>query len=666
MGKTKKSNPSGANNATNQKPHSKQELFDFEEPQDGDWFLGDPDALLEAARGVRLGKDPLQARPSQEPPDDPTDLVQWPPRGFNTPPSPLLEPTSPSGSSDADMLSKIQSLDEMVHSEVLSDENVLDLPSMDGWPSVDIDSLPEPTRQSMKDATSTSMGMPSPTQGRSAAKRPSGGLKSASTTSIGHPGLAPKKPASPVTQVPSSQELQALRRKLQKNKVRNIFSDDPPTNALTRRPGLPKPPPPPEPPDDDATLMPGDPLLGSLDVPSDDVWRTQETIHNAPEITPWRVEVNVATPPPEESQPDDGELVQITSLEEDDVHEPEILTFSSHRTPSKGSTSPGKFGGEYRHKRVSPLPKTLYGDEEDESTTLHDPRIAQQKSAVKEDDAPFAAAKTMPFIRSIHDPPPAENTSLTPLGTHMPTAEPEDDADAFAEEPTQLALQRPTPKKTESITTFSLMPKDLDPKLLVLHDPEGEVASKYRLLDFKLRQLASERPARTVALAGVEERSGTTITAVNLALIRAESPNARIALVDLNFRQPRLARAFGLTPSVGLPQFILDEAPLEQIMLQLGGTQCFLLPGVETETLSSRLYKHPNLTALFARLYEQFDLILMDLPPVLPQGDINQINALIDVIVLMVNAGHTKGPSVKRAADTIDRDKLIGVILNND
>ena len=254
---------------------------------------------------------------------------------------------------------------------------------------------------------------------------------------------------------------------------------------------------------------------------------------------------------------------------------------------------------------------------------------------------PFQASPTIPFMNMAPDP----HAPLSRPGESTPPA-------------------RPPAAELEGVRSLPLHRGKIDGRLLVLHDPEGEIASRYRLLDFKLRRISETRPLRTLALTAPDAGSSTTLTAVNLALIRAESPCARVCVVDLNFRQPALHRFIGLEPSFTLSDYLAEEASLDQVLVKLEGAPCYLIPAGPARMPPSRLYKHPRLTELFSVLYDTFDLVIMDLPPVLPKADINQVDPLIDAIVMVVSAGRTKGPDLRRAQKTIDSDKLVGVVLD--
>ncbi len=231
-----------------------------------------------------------------------------------------------------------------------------------------------------------------------------------------------------------------------------------------------------------------------------------------------------------------------------------------------------------------------------------------------------------------------------------------------------LALMRPTPPAPASLERLTVFPLQAAPDkahLLVPNDPDSEVASKYRMLDFKLKMIGESRPTRTIALTSPQAGSGTSLTALNLALTRAESPHTRVVVVDLNFHAPSLAQQVGVVPQATLPDLLAHRASLDQVLLRLQDSQCYLLPSKPVPEQAARFYKSTELTQLFGQLYDLFDLVVMDLPPILPHADINQINALIDVIVLVVAAGRTQGPSLRQATQMIDQEKIVGVILND-
>lgn len=73
-----------------------------------------------------------------------------------------------------------------------------------------------------------------------------------------------------------------------------------------------------------------------------------------------------------------------------------------------------------------------------------------------------------------------------------------------------------------------------------------------------------------------------------------------------------------------------------------------------------------RMSFLISLLKKQFDILIIDTPPVLPASDAMILAPLTDGILLVAKAGHLKRELIKKAADQIKKTQanLIGVVLN--
>ena len=69
---------------------------------------------------------------------------------------------------------------------------------------------------------------------------------------------------------------------------------------------------------------------------------------------------------------------------------------------------------------------------------------------------------------------------------------------------------------------------------------------------------------------------------------------------------------------------------------------------------------------LIDKLEQEWDMVLLDSPPIVAVTDASMISGEIDAIALVVLAGHTERSAVDRALDTLRNVNapLIGAILN--
>jgi Mrp family chromosome partitioning ATPase len=92
------------------------------------------------------------------------------------------------------------------------------------------------------------------------------------------------------------------------------------------------------------------------------------------------------------------------------------------------------------------------------------------------------------------------------------------------------------------------------------------------------------------------------------------------------------------------------------------------LPAVKNEALfdTSELLAAESTKKLFERLRENFDYVVVDLPPLAPVVDVRAAIHLVDCAILVVEWGHTKIDVVRHALNTAPNvhEALIGAVLN--
>jgi Mrp family chromosome partitioning ATPase len=72
-----------------------------------------------------------------------------------------------------------------------------------------------------------------------------------------------------------------------------------------------------------------------------------------------------------------------------------------------------------------------------------------------------------------------------------------------------------------------------------------------------------------------------------------------------------------------------------------------------------------RLADAIAELSKQFDWVVIDCPPLLPMADSNLWARLADGTLLVVRKGVVTRTALKKALETMDSPKLVGVVLND-
>jgi Mrp family chromosome partitioning ATPase/capsular polysaccharide biosynthesis protein len=209
-------------------------------------------------------------------------------------------------------------------------------------------------------------------------------------------------------------------------------------------------------------------------------------------------------------------------------------------------------------------------------------------------------------------------------------------------------------------------------ELVMIAEPESIEAESIRRLKTSIEFLNLDRAARTIMVTSAVPREGKSTTIANLAIAFARS-GRRVALVDLDIRRPFLHRFFhiglglGMTDIVAgaetvagalrplaLPGAIFPGAPpsrngkrshsaTEVSEAVEGKATLSLLPAgtgsaTGAESLSDFL-ESDRLSAVLDELADQFDVVLVDTPPLLAVGDAMALTAKVDALVLVLHAG---------------------------
>ena len=152
----------------------------------------------------------------------------------------------------------------------------------------------------------------------------------------------------------------------------------------------------------------------------------------------------------------------------------------------------------------------------------------------------------------------------------------------------------------------------------------------------------------------------------NLGAVFARA-GERVVLVSCDLRRPRLGEFFGLDEKSGLTTVLQGERTLEQELQQVPGYDCLRVLGAGVLPPNpAELLNGPKARQVFAALRENFDLVLVDSPPVLPVTDAMVLSTYADGTLVVVAAGQTRQAALHRTAERFAQAKapLVGIVLN--
>ena len=199
----------------------------------------------------------------------------------------------------------------------------------------------------------------------------------------------------------------------------------------------------------------------------------------------------------------------------------------------------------------------------------------------------------------------------------------------------------------------------------VLKEPRSVFAESYKALRTALLLSSVGGPPKKVLVTSSVSEEGKTTTAVNLALVLAQSEK-RVLLIDGDLRKPRLHKLFKLRNTHGLSTYLagrnsgeelLGRGPLPNLAVITAGP----IPPNPSELLSSERMK-----ALLDVLGGQFDIIICDSPPILSVTDSRLLSRLFDGTILVTRGAKTTYEMARRSLKLLRgvNAHVLGIVIN--
>ncbi len=196
-------------------------------------------------------------------------------------------------------------------------------------------------------------------------------------------------------------------------------------------------------------------------------------------------------------------------------------------------------------------------------------------------------------------------------------------------------------------------------------------AEAYRNATLSILLSDPTRRRRSYVISSPSAGEGKTTVVSNLGVALSKS-KLRVALVDGDLRRPNLHRSFGISNARGMRDILrgdldLDKAPTEAFVVPTVHPNIVIIPAGEGTEDSVELLHSPQLGKLLARLQRDFDVVLIDAPPILHMADARILAGQADGAILILRAGQTTREQALTASNLLDQDgnRLIGTILND-
>lgn len=168
----------------------------------------------------------------------------------------------------------------------------------------------------------------------------------------------------------------------------------------------------------------------------------------------------------------------------------------------------------------------------------------------------------------------------------------------------------------------------------------------------RLLHLAERDQTRIVLVSSAVSGEGKTTLATQLALSLARTGH-RTLLLDFDLRQPSIDRVFDVPLEPGLVGALRKEADLREAIQESDVENLWVLPAGRGDRRLLASLANGAVGALFARLREEFDFVIVDASPILPVADSRFLCKQVDAVVLSVLRDVSSVPNILAACEVL-------------
>ncbi len=203
--------------------------------------------------------------------------------------------------------------------------------------------------------------------------------------------------------------------------------------------------------------------------------------------------------------------------------------------------------------------------------------------------------------------------------------------------------------------------KDTEQNALRVHVRNNKV---YEMIRDNLMFLSSDKSLKVIVVTSAVPNEGKSTVAANLAVAMAQ-PGHRVLLVDADMHHPSLHTAWDLNNEIGLSNAIVGQygykVAVKETMPNLDVLCSGFIPPNPLVLLNSN-----QMASLICEFSSNYDLVIIDTPPIVSTADALILSEMADGVVLVTRPGVVDADSARTVKDSLHRSplNLIGLIIN--
>jgi capsular exopolysaccharide synthesis family protein len=174
----------------------------------------------------------------------------------------------------------------------------------------------------------------------------------------------------------------------------------------------------------------------------------------------------------------------------------------------------------------------------------------------------------------------------------------------------------------------------------VVKKPTSAFSEGVRAVRTALQFANPDKPVQVVMITSSVPQEGKSIFAASLAQLTAHG-GGKVLLIDADMRRPSMAKKLGLEPKAGLAELLVGQAKAKEVLLTEKASGLHVIPALANTQFAQELLGSEKMATLLAAWRKEYDLIVLDCPPVMAVADAVTLSKLCDAVVFVARWGTT-------------------------
>lgn len=256
-------------------------------------------------------------------------------------------------------------------------------------------------------------------------------------------------------------------------------------------------------------------------------------------------------------------------------------------------------------------------------------------------------------------------TGFVPDAAPFPSSDKEETISASA--PAEPSVRNAKPSATEITPQTAGRLEKWDERLLSATENLSGTAESFRKLRTLIFHPEIGKPARSIMILSAEPQEGKSFVCANLGVSVANDIERKSLLIDCDLRRPSLHNLFGMKCPKGLVDHLNNtEKDIANLIYATGHPKLSIIPAGPPPGNPAELVSFEKMASVIKELTTRDEdrLVLLDSPPFQAAAETLILSQLVDKIVLVVRWGKAGREGIKKMAEAVGREKIVGVVFN--